>query len=299
LLGVFIASNATLSNREFFAMKLEIPLLTAIGFIMFSQFGSAQAIPLYYTFEGTVATYPISDDAGFMEDIGLTEGDSVSYTFMVDSSRQGTYRNESGDLVEDQDRVYVGSQSGGGPVTNFIFHDSFYVELVESSVFDLVQNLYPDQGNDEPWTGSGYANTSYRNGVVEPGFGEVSLSGSSASIGSSSLYIYGDMASWQVGNTVSADNVTELNGLYPDGGSRFRSDLVLSAISTINPTDVATSLVSGVTGGGSDYSDDGLWLSSGSSGGSDDVSSHDVPEPSTFLLLGLGLLGIGAGRFRK
>jgi hypothetical protein len=276
-------------------MKLGIPLLAATGIVALLNVSVAQAIPLYYSFEGTVASYPISDDTGFLADIGLGAGDSVSFTFMVDKSRQGTRLNEFGDVVEDEDAVYV---SGSGRVTDFILHDSFYVELVESSVFDLVQTHFPDRGSDEPWVGSGYANEVYRNGMLEQGYGEVSLHASSSSIGSTGLYIYNDMSTWEIGSTVSADNSTSLFPDQPGNDSRFRSDIILTAVSTTNPTtSVADTLISGITGDvmGA-YSD----TTNSSSGGNETPSNGvGVPEPSTFLLLGVGLLSIGAGRLRK
>ncbi|MET0045785.1 MAG: PEP-CTERM sorting domain-containing protein [Candidatus Thiodiazotropha sp. 6PLUC3] len=260
-------------------MKFGIPLIAATGLAALFHITSAQAIPLYYSFEGSVETYPISDESGFLSDIGLAAGDSVSYTFMVDKDRQGSHRNEFGDLDEDQDTVRTGSRA-----TNYFVHDSFYVELVESSVFDLVQGLYPDRGDDEPWIGSGYENSAYRNGLLEPGYSEVSLEANSASLGSSSMYVYSDMTSWLVGSTISADNSTNLYGSQAGDSSTFRSRLTLTGISEDNPANQDRSLVSGISGGADD--EEGTII-------------HEVPEPSTFLLLGLGLLSIGAGRFKK
>ncbi|MES9833436.1 MAG: PEP-CTERM sorting domain-containing protein [Candidatus Thiodiazotropha sp. DIVDIV] len=256
-------------------MKFGIPSIAATALATLFYISSAQAIPLYYSFEGNVETYPISDESGFLSDIGLAAGDTVSYTFMVDKERQGTRRNEFGDLVEDQDTVRVGSRA-----TNYFVHDSFYVELVESSVFDLVQGLYPDRGNDEPWIGSGYENSAYRNGLLEPGYSEVSMEANSASIGSSSLYIYSDMSSWLIGSTVSADNSTSLYGNQAGDSSTFRSRLTLTSVSE----NLDRSLVSGISGG---------------SEVEEGTEVHNVPEPSTFVLLGLGLLSIGAGRLKK
>jgi hypothetical protein len=278
-------------------MKLGIPLLAATGLATLLNVSAVQAIPLYYSFEGTVASYPITDDTGFLADIGLGAGDSVSYTFMIDKSRQGTRLNEFGDVVEDEDAVYV---SGSGRVTNYILHDSFYVELVQSSVFDLVQTHYPDRGSDEPWTGSGYANEVYRNGMLEQGYGEVSLHAGSSSIGTTGLYLYNDMSTWEIGSTVSADNSTSLIPDQPGDDSRFRSDLILTAVSTTNPaTSVADSLLSGISD--DVYGHSGAAGSDTNSGGGTDTASSGVgvPEPSTFLLLGAGLLSIGAGRLRK
>ena len=266
-------------------MKFGIPHLIATGLASLLYLGSAQAIPLYYSFEGSVATFPISDQSGFLGDVGLAAGDSVSFTFMIDKDRQGTRRGPNGEIVEDEDRIFPGMHNGPGALENYILHDSFHVELVESSVFDLVQGLYPDRGADDPWAGSGYSNSAYRNGLLDEGFSEVSLFGSSDAMGSSGLYIYSDMSKWEIGTTMSADNMTILNGHQAGDRSTFRSDLRLTAISTINPAAASdTSLVSGISGG------------PGTEGG---LPHHSVPEPSTFLLLGLGLLGIGARRYLK
>jgi hypothetical protein len=263
-------------------MKSGIPLLAATGLAALFHFSSAQAIPLYYSFEGTVASYPISDSSGFLGDIGVAAGDSVSYTFMVDKDRQGTYLNQNGEVVEDQDAVYP---NGSSPLENYILHDSFYVELVESSVFDLVQSVYSDRGNDEPWTGSGYGNSEYRNGLLDPGGNnEVSLAAGSTSIGSSSFYLYSDMSNWQIGSTVSNDNTTTLYGNQPGESSQFHSQLTLTGISEFDPTNADASFV---------------LSEQGEAGFDEETSTHNVPEPSTFLLLGLGLLSIGAGRYRK
>ncbi|MBW9263324.1 MAG: PEP-CTERM sorting domain-containing protein [Candidatus Thiodiazotropha sp. (ex. Lucinisca nassula)] len=265
-------------------MKFGIPQFIAAGLASLLLLGSAQAIPLYYSFEGSVASYPISDQSGFLGDVGLAAGDNVSFTFMIDKDRQGTRRGPNGELVEDQDRIFPGMQNGPGALENYILHDSFHVELVESSVFDLVQGLYPERGADDPWSGSGYSNSAYRNGLLDEGFGEVSLFGSSESLGSSSLYIYSDMSKWEIGTTLSADNMTALNGHQSGDRSTFRSDLRLTAISNVNPSASDASLVSGITGG------------AGTEGG---MPRYSVPEPSTFLLMGLGLLGIGARRYFK
>ncbi|MEW8625934.1 MAG: PEP-CTERM sorting domain-containing protein [Candidatus Thiodiazotropha sp.] len=267
-------------------MKFGIPHLIATGLASLLYLGSAQAIPLYYSFEGSVASFPISDQSGFLGDVGLAAGDSVSFTFMIDKDRQGTRRGPNGEIVEDEDRIFPGMHNGPGALENYILHDSFHVELVESSVFDLVQGLYPDRGSDDPWAGSGYSNSAYRNGLLDEGFGEVSLFGSSDTMGSSGLYIYSDMSKWEIGTTLSADNVTRLNGHQPgDGSSSFRSELILTAVSSVNPAAASdASLVSGISGG------------PGTEGGMPRVS---VPEPSTFLLMGLGLLGIGARRYLK
>jgi hypothetical protein len=262
-------------------MKYVIPFIAVTGLAALFQINTVQATPLYYLFEGRVATYPISDEAGFQNNIDLNAGDAVSYAFMVDKDLQGTRRNELGELVLDEDEVSFGNQAN-----NYFMHDSFYVELVESSLFDLVQNLYPDRGHDEPWVGSGYENSGYHNGVLEAYNSEVYLGANSASMGSSHMYIYSDMSIWEIGSTISLDNSTLLYGDQTGESFSFHSELTLTTISATNPADLDISLISNYSGG-SEYEIEGK------------ASNHKVPEPSTFLLMGLGLLGIGAGRFRK
>ncbi|MEJ2622155.1 MAG: PEP-CTERM sorting domain-containing protein [Candidatus Thiodiazotropha sp.] len=257
-------------------MKFGIPQLIATSLASMLYLGSVQAIPLYYTFEGTVSDYPVYDDSGILGDIGLSSGDAVSLSFMIDRDLQGTFRSSSGVVEGHKDNPPIG-------VTNYMFQEDFYVELVESTVFDLVQGLYPDRGNDEPWSGSGSATSFYRNGMLEEGMGgsEVSLLAGSDSIGHYHLYINSDLSKWEIGSTVSLDNRTVLNGGLAGETSSFRSGLTLTAISNTNPA--ANSDITLVSG------------DSDSEGG----MPHSVPEPSTFLLMGIGLIGLGARRFIK
>jgi hypothetical protein len=261
-------------------MKFGIPQLIATSLASMLYLGSAQANPLYYTFEGSVSNYPVYDDSGILGDIGLSSGDTVSLSFMIDRDLQGTFRSSSGTVEGHKDNPPSG-------VTNYMFQENFYVELVESTVFDLVQGLYPDRGDDEPWSGSGSATSFYRDGMLEEGMGgsEVSLLAGSDSIGHHLLYINSDLSKWEIGSTVSMDNRTVLNGGLAGETSSFRSDLTLTAISNTNPASTpGITLVSGV---------------SGDSDGEGSRSPHSVPEPSTFLLMGIGLLGVGARRYIK
>jgi hypothetical protein len=254
-------------------MKFGFPQIIASGVITLLSLSSAQAIPLYYTFEGSASPYNFMDDSNMLGDIGMSAGDTVSLSFMIDRDLQGTFRDASGNAVQgNKDNPPSG-------MTNYFFQEAFHIELVESSVFDLVQGLYPTMGEDGPWSGSGGGTSLYRDAMLDDA--EVSLSGGSDSIGHHQLYIYKDISEWVIGSTVSMDNRTILYGDQQGESSVFHSELTLTAISNANPaSNSSIKLVSGVSGGPG-------------------VATHSVPEPSTFLLMGIGLLGIGARRYHK
>jgi hypothetical protein len=265
-------------------MKFGIQRAIAIGLLSLVSIGSVQAIPLYYSFEGTAGSLLFDQD--FFDGIGLAEGDDISFTFMVDTGLQGTYTDSDGNTVEMQDSVRPLGQNGPGPLTDFILTDSFHVELVESTLFDLVQDAYPDRGNDEPWSGDGLSNSFYRNGMLVDGFAmnDTTLFGRSDSIGGVELSVEEDMSKWEVGTTSAGFNSTYLLGEQEGERHTVRSyDLLLTAVSTVNPaSNRDISLVSGDTGNNGEG-----------------MPSQSVPEPSTFLLMGIGLLGIGARRYLK
>jgi hypothetical protein len=127
---------------ELIKMKFGIQQVIASGVITLLSLGSAQAVPLYYTFEGSISPYNMMDNANVMEDVGLSAGDAVSLTLMIDRDKQGYFEelavgSTGGNVAGHKDNP----PSGEG---TYIFHEVFDVELVEFSVFDLVQGLYQD-----------------------------------------------------------------------------------------------------------------------------------------------------------
>jgi hypothetical protein len=242
-------------------MKFGIQQLIATILASMFYVGSVQAVPLYYTFEGTVTnwpTYPDTGDSDLLENIGLFTGDALSLTVMIDKDR-----DRNGNLIEVPE-VPEGMYGN--------IYRNYQAEFVESSVFDLVHSYYPDR-SVEPVSVYASSEFVYRDGVLvdDAIFSDVFLSVSSDLIGHHSLYINdADLSNWEIGSTASADNYTALHGEQPDEFSAFESYLRLTAISTENPAS-----------------------------GDEGTPYHSVPEPSTFLLTSLGLLGIGARRYFK
>ncbi len=241
-------------------MKFGIQQLIATSLASMFYLGSVQAIPLYYTFEGTVGEriWPDTGNSELLENIGLFRGDALSLTLMLDDDRDRNGNPVEAPEVPEHGTVFV--------------NRSYQAEFVESSVFDLVHSFYPDR-SVEPVSVSAGSELVYRDGALvnDQLLSNVSLIVSSELIGHHSLYIYdADLSNWEVGSTTSADNGTALHGEHPGEVSAFNSYLRLTAISTEN-------------------------LTSGDEG----TPYHSVPEPSTFLLTSLGLLGIGARRYFK
>ncbi|MET0028339.1 MAG: PEP-CTERM sorting domain-containing protein [Candidatus Thiodiazotropha sp.] len=252
-------------------MKFGIPRLAASGLTALLFLGPAQAIPLYYTFEGAVSSYPFNDQTGFLSDIGIAVGDTVSYTYMIDKDRPDTTTTQLDSRTVNADGVPLHSN----------VYENYYAELVESSVFSLVQDLYPERGNGETWSGAGSSFSTYHEGVLSTEFNdsEVFFQASSDSIGHTHQYFYSPMALWeQTLSAVSMDNSTVLYGHQPGEQATFRASLSLISISSADPF----TLISNMTG------DD-----------EDGQKYHSVPEPATFILMGMGLLGMGTRLKRR
>jgi hypothetical protein len=75
-------------------MKKFLIFLCAI-LLDFCVVGMAQAVPMYYTFEGTVSEVNEPSGTSFISDQGLAVGDSVTYIFEVDLDAFGSYTQYS------------------------------------------------------------------------------------------------------------------------------------------------------------------------------------------------------------
>lgn len=168
-------------------MKKGNMLFAVTGIMALSSFCTLHANPVYYTFVGTInhSTYNWSED---LAALGINLGDRFTTTFMVDLDRQATILNEEGEFIEHEDNT-IGLPDSG----NYIFQNNFHVELVASSLFDLVRDqLSEEVAEKPPWHGRGAANSFYRDGSLDYGYAH--FYASAPSIGEISMYIYRHVA---------------------------------------------------------------------------------------------------------
>jgi len=112
--------------------------VAALGFA-----GAAQASPLYYTFEGTITSaYDIT--TGFSVDTfdGVSVGDPVSYTFLVDTALPGTVRYNG--ITTPLGGTYYADFVSGGPILGMAggSADWEYNYGVGNSLFGSSPTLY-------------------------------------------------------------------------------------------------------------------------------------------------------------
>lgn len=112
-------------------------LLTAVAII--ALYATANAAPMYYTFEGNVNVIYAPYVGTILS--GINIGDSVSYTFLADTSLQGSWTQYDG---------YVGTASDSPGF------DSFYDEYVSGTLFPDSE-IYNN-------TNCGYCRASYNYG---------------------------------------------------------------------------------------------------------------------------------------
>jgi hypothetical protein len=178
---------------------------------------TAHAIPLYYTVSGAISTYKLNDEAGILQDMGLSSGDTVSYTFLIDLDSQIT-------------------SSWSSIITNH-----FDVSLISGSVFGS-RNVPNGTVHGDPWTGHGYNNYSYAANQYYPGqpyYGETQIDGFAPDgyiylTNEMDYFLTGEVTQLQPGDFFSSFNYTVL---YNENGeqSRFEIDqLTIDSVSPIN-----------------------------------------------------------------
>jgi hypothetical protein len=99
-------------------MKMEF-LYLFISFL--GTIGNTQAKPLSYTFEGYISE--LWDTAGAIQAAGITNGDKVRYTLLVDLDKQASLARNSGVVLTHSDRSTIGL---------------FYADLVSGSLIEEI-----------------------------------------------------------------------------------------------------------------------------------------------------------------
>ncbi|HIJ95416.1 MAG TPA: PEP-CTERM sorting domain-containing protein [Desulfuromonadales bacterium] len=92
---------------QFVVKRMKKLLLSFFSTLAFSVVvSSAEAAPMYYTFEGTVTW--IADGARMIanKDVSLTYGDAVSYTWLIDFDRPGSNTLNNGSTNSDARLFY-------------------------------------------------------------------------------------------------------------------------------------------------------------------------------------------------
>ncbi len=208
-------------------MKKMTTLLVVMA-ALFVMSGKAQAVTMYYTFEGTVTG--ASDAAGAVDNAGLSVGSTVTYTFLVDLDADGAITLNNGADFNYTDSAYA---------------DFLYSDYVSGDALEQIDGGIYD---------SGYSIAEYNLGyeLSDVDFGYL--------IGNSQddlllLYSYLGVSDWAEGDTIYGYNYAfDSNGAF----SYLYANLTLT-----------------------------------------DISPVSVPEPSTLLLFGAGMLGLIAFRRRQ
>ena len=212
---------------------------------------------IYYTFTGTARIF--SDAAGAIVDAEISEGDSVSYTFLIDFNDIGYKFANSGDITEFND--------------NEIF-DFFFVDYISGSALEPVDGGFLNDGfNAAEWN---KGSTQFSNMLTRiEGLSDnnkVLLTGGQKS-----------PAEWVVGDVVSGSSFA-----YNSNGdlSILKSTLTITSISSEPPNDIIDSDGDGLPDNieidigtdpfDADTDDDGLV---DGNAGSEDLNADGVVDP--------------------
>jgi len=195
-------------------MKKTILITLSSMILFFTGIGHVWAVPMYYTFEGEVI-YDRWDTLGLLDAFGITNGDQISYTFLIDIERQG--------IEWENDGVIYGTYKDRPN------NDMFFAKLISDPY--LTPDWYnPDYGtyvgdNDsDPFERADFSDYSMQGGRED----EVTFKMSHR------VWISSDegfIQDWQVGKIV--DSSEWVNGPGENIYSGFGSELTLTKIESV------------------------------------------------------------------
>ncbi len=251
-------------------MKISNRFNSLAGLLLLANAGMAQAVPLYYTFEGTFGRpkYPSPEGAleAYSDITGQSVNDPVSYVFLVDDQISNTVLPDGS--TRDFQGARMESTSGGD-----FYRIDYYAELVAGTGLIFEADGSNSNGGNfggylaySPSPSSPYYETPFfpfLNMYGHASNASLNLS-LSPYVPRSSTTSYEDFSAWWADseNLIrTADNTLRL---YDSEGSNwsYQLDLALTSVTEAPPT-------------------------------------TSVPEPSTYLLMSLGLIGMGVMRNRK
>ncbi|MEW8469074.1 MAG: hypothetical protein AB2637_11110, partial [Candidatus Thiodiazotropha sp.] len=77
--------------------------LLGLFFICLCSFTGSAYTASIYTFSGEILSAGFSDGTGAIQNAGLGIGSTISYSFLIDTSRQATRRLNNGTILTDID----------------------------------------------------------------------------------------------------------------------------------------------------------------------------------------------------
>jgi hypothetical protein len=260
---------------ELLYMKITRQLTTLVGIAALTCSSFSQAVPLYFTFESRAFdpgdAYDPEYAAQYRELMGVSLGDPISYVFLVDN--EVTSRTHPDGTVYEYGHTITEDVSASG-VTSTNYDFEYYTELVSATGLDVDPDLIVSHqpSNAGVSGGFGYTGPEFPAFYQSPYRSSIDWFGVGTN-GSFSLHMYPDVprteissfenfVQWAVDTSPRASN-NNMTVYDDEGSAHYFSPVVrLTSVSEAPP-------------------------------------SVGVPEPSTLLLMSVGLAGVLTARHKK
>jgi PEP-CTERM motif len=187
---------------------LIVAIVATVAFV-----GHARAVPMYYTFDGTVTTInEVGTGAGIALGAGLIVGSDVTYTLIVDFDADGTFTLNNGVVNNFADTADV---------------DWFFTDYVSGNALSEKDGGFFNGDGDTAENNFG-ANDSART------LGTLNVNGADDYLAIYSRYSI--VSDWVIGEAVKADNIANApGGSFFDAAnySTLYADLSLTSITSV------------------------------------------------------------------